>query len=239
VGSEVARVPDGAQVTGDAEATERLGAVELLGRLIGVGAPDQEFGRWFGRQRALQQISLHFVAARAKLPPERLLRIESGVSRLVSDEHGRATAGALAAALGLDPEEALRRLPEPAAVPGKPWRMIERRLSAWDLDWILEVRPQELRLPHWSSWVRPLAIGFALILFGSGLALGTRWWTSVSPAPTSVEPVAVAPAPAVPVPAAAPAAAAAEEVPERSAAQGTAPVYRTDYIRQLLADEGR
>jgi hypothetical protein len=172
-----------------------------------------------------------------------VLRIESGTSRLVSDEHGRATAGALAAALGLDSEEALRRLPEPAAVPGKPWRMIERRLSAWDLDWILEVRPQELRLPHWSSWVRPLAIGFALILFGSGLALGTRWWTAPPASPTAETPSAVAPAAPVP---------AAEEVPERPAAQGkpaepaaplatgTAPVYRTDYIEQLLrADEGR
>jgi hypothetical protein len=75
-----------------------------------VNASTEHFGSWFQRQRELRGISIWFVAARTKLTPERIQRIEDGSEALQRGGHGRATARVLAGAIGADPEEGVSRL---------------------------------------------------------------------------------------------------------------------------------
>ena len=72
--------------------------------------PLRTFGTWFRVQRELRGISVWYVAARTKLPPDRIRAIEDGPGDLRRDGHGRATARALARAIGADPEEGVGRL---------------------------------------------------------------------------------------------------------------------------------
>jgi len=112
VGANVERVPRGAEVAEDP--AER---------------PDG-FGPWFRRQRELRGISVWFVAARTKLPPERVREIETGKDALARDGHGRGTARALARAIGADPEEAAARLA------GRSPRRARRGRLPWLGDWL-------------------------------------------------------------------------------------------------------
>lgn len=88
MGAEVQRLSEGAAVTGGATATAN------------------SFGPWYRRQRELRGISLFYVAARTKLSPERVREIEETDAALDTDGIGRATARALAHAIGADPDEA-------------------------------------------------------------------------------------------------------------------------------------
>jgi len=92
VGSQVERVPRGSRVV-----SERV-------------AGNERFGGWLCSQREMRGISIWFVAARTKIPPERIRAIEDGEMPLARDGHGRATARALARAIGADPEEAAARV---------------------------------------------------------------------------------------------------------------------------------
>jgi len=77
------------------------------------------FGGWYRRQRELRGISLFYVAARTKLSPERVREIEENAA-LGADGVGRATARALAHAIGADPDEAAAILGNaPAARAGR------------------------------------------------------------------------------------------------------------------------
>ena len=107
MGAEVQGVPLDAGVAG--------------ARRDGDDAP-RPFGAWIRHERELREISLHYVAARTKLPADRLREIESGAVALVRDGHGRATARALATAIGADPDEAVRRLEgaDPHSAPRRP-----------------------------------------------------------------------------------------------------------------------
>ena len=77
---------------------------------VKVSTPHAQFGRWFRQQRELRGISVWFVAARTKLPPERIQALEDGISSLGNDGHARATARGLARAIGADPGEAVAKL---------------------------------------------------------------------------------------------------------------------------------
>jgi hypothetical protein len=88
VGAEVERLSEGAPVAGAAADAGRA------------------FGPWYRRQRELRGISLFYVAARTKLSPERVREIEETGVCLETDGIGRATARALAHAIGADPDEA-------------------------------------------------------------------------------------------------------------------------------------
>lgn len=59
----------------------------------------------------MRGISVAFVAARTKLPPERIREIEIGAPPIESDGRGRAIARALASAIGADPDEGASRVP--------------------------------------------------------------------------------------------------------------------------------
>lgn len=87
MGAEVERLSEGAAVTG-------------------APADASAFGPWYRRQRELRGISLFYVAARTKLSPERVREIEETGAALETDGIGRATARALAHAIGADPDEA-------------------------------------------------------------------------------------------------------------------------------------
>jgi hypothetical protein len=63
------------------------------------------------------------VAARTKLPSERIEQIER-TDLLARDGHGRATARALARAIGADPDEAVRQLTGPGASQRAPRRKL-------------------------------------------------------------------------------------------------------------------
>ncbi len=131
MGSQVERVSGRAQVA--AEATE----------------PAQGFGRWFQQQRELRGISVWFVAARTKLPPERVREIERVEGALRRDGHGRGTARALALAIGADPQEAAARLA------GRSPRAARRRRMPWLGAW--------LRLGSALGLVLGLGLGFWLL----------------------------------------------------------------------------
>jgi transcriptional regulator with XRE-family HTH domain len=88
VGAEVERLSEGAPVSDGATASASA------------------FGPWYRRQRELRGISLFYVAARTKLSPERVREIEETSAALDTDGVGRATARALAHAIGADPDEA-------------------------------------------------------------------------------------------------------------------------------------
>lgn len=66
------------------------------------------FGPWLRQQRELRGISRAWLAARIKLSHERVHAIEE--RGLASDGRGRATARALAGAIGADPEAAVALL---------------------------------------------------------------------------------------------------------------------------------
>ncbi len=100
--------------------------IPRLSRGAGVapaGAPQsgsreaESFGVWFARERRLRDISVEFVAARTKLPLERIHALEGDTAPLGSDGRSRALARTLARAIGADPEEASARLPGPVAPP--------------------------------------------------------------------------------------------------------------------------
>jgi transcriptional regulator with XRE-family HTH domain len=90
VGAEIERLSEGAAVAG-------------------APATAGSFGAWYRRQRELRGISLFYVAARTKLSPERVREIEDHAA-LDTDPMGRATARALAHAIGADPDEAAAQL---------------------------------------------------------------------------------------------------------------------------------
>jgi cytoskeletal protein RodZ len=91
----------------------------------------QDFGRWFQQQRELRGISIWFVAARTKLPPERIRAIELSGAGLKPDGHGRGTTRALARAIGADPEEGVARLVRGA--PGTAGRKRTRWIDSFRL----------------------------------------------------------------------------------------------------------
>ena len=97
MGAEVERLSEGAAVD-SAEVTA------------------SSFGSWYRRQRELRGISLFYVAARTKLSPERVREIEERAA-LDTDGMGRATARALAHAIGADPDEAAAQLGVAARAP--------------------------------------------------------------------------------------------------------------------------
>ena len=71
-----------------------------------VASPDPSFGSWLKQQRELRRIPLGYVAARTRIPSDRLARIESGEEALGRDGQGRSTARLLALTIGADPDEA-------------------------------------------------------------------------------------------------------------------------------------
>ncbi|MFI5314172.1 MAG: helix-turn-helix domain-containing protein [Myxococcota bacterium] len=93
MGAEVQRLSEGAAVASEA-----------------AGGAGRAFGPWYRRQRELRGISLFYVAARTKLSPERVREIEEASASLETDGIGRATARALAHAIGADPDEAAAQL---------------------------------------------------------------------------------------------------------------------------------
>jgi transcriptional regulator with XRE-family HTH domain len=91
-----------------------------------------EFGRWLCEQRQLRGLSRSFLAARTRIPPERIERIERGRGALGDDALGRGTARQLALAIGADPEEALARLGGSGnAPPARAARRGARPLALW------------------------------------------------------------------------------------------------------------
>src|SRR5262249_25573115 len=109
---------------GGTRGRERVGAeVERLSESAAVGgapASPGSFGAWYRRQRELRGISLFYVAARTKLSPERVREIEDSAA-LDTAPMGRATARALAHAIGADPDEAAAQL-RAATAPRPPRR---------------------------------------------------------------------------------------------------------------------
>lgn len=118
------------------------------------------FGAWYRRQRELRGISLFYVAARTKLTPERVREIEEAAAPLEADGIGRATARALALAIGADPDEAAAQL----GVPQQPQ---------------LVRRPRFPYLRYWSLRVgRRAGLALALAL---GVWLLGLWLSSMAP----------------------------------------------------------
>jgi hypothetical protein len=109
-------------------------------------------GQWLCEQRQLRGLSRCFVAARTRIPAERIEAIELGRVELADDAVGRGTARQLACAIGAEPDQALARL-------GTAGRTAPTRIG-------------ELRLP------RPIFVGgglVALALIGALLYAGTIW----------------------------------------------------------------
>ena len=108
------------------------------------------FGSWYRRQRELRGISLFYVAARTKLSPERVREIEESAA-LDTDGMGRATARALAHAIGADPDEAVAQLGAAVRAP------LPRRPSFSNLPLVLG------RIGRTAGLVAVLALGVWLL----------------------------------------------------------------------------
>ena len=111
MGGEVQGVPSGAAVEESSAPTE--------------------LGAWLRQQRELRGISLFFVAARTKLPAERILSLESGERPLPDDGQGRATARVLARAIGADPDQATAILSGAGGVGRDPGAGVRRAAATW------------------------------------------------------------------------------------------------------------
>jgi transcriptional regulator with XRE-family HTH domain len=143
VGAPVERLSEGAAVGSVAADDARRG-----------------FGAWYRRQRELRCISLFYVAARTKLSPERVREIEEGLAALDTDGIGRATARALALAIGADPDEAAAQLG------------VARRVRL----------PRRPRFPQLRDWVFRFGRGAGIALaFALGVWLLALWLSSVAP----------------------------------------------------------
>jgi len=80
------------------------------------GDPEHSIGAYLARQRELRGISLDELATLTRIPRRSLERLESGVFDRAPDGFVRGFVRTVAAALGLDPEQAVMRLLcEPAA----------------------------------------------------------------------------------------------------------------------------
>lgn len=112
-------------------------------------ASGRAFGPWYRRQRELRGISLFYVAARTKLSPERVREIEEASASLETDGIGRATARALAHAIGADPDEAARQLGQ--------------------------VRPSRIKRPTRIPQLQPMVIAFGRTA-GLALVLALGLW---------------------------------------------------------------
>jgi cytoskeleton protein RodZ len=67
-------------------------------------------GSYLARQRRLRSISIEDLSARTKIPRRSLERLEAGAFDQASDGFTRGFVRAVAAALGLDPDDAVARL---------------------------------------------------------------------------------------------------------------------------------
>jgi len=143
--------------------------VERLSEGAAVAAPPPtsagSFGAWYRRQRELRGISLFYVAARTKLSPERVREIEESAA-LDTDAMGRATARALAHAIGADPDEAAAQLGNASPAPRR------RRPSFSNLPLTL------IRVGRTASLALALALGVWLL----GLWLSSTSSSASSPA---------------------------------------------------------
>lgn len=92
---------------------------EVRGKLAApalTGDPERSIGAYLTRQRELRGISLDELATLTRIPRRSLERLESGVFDRAPDGFVRGFVRTVAAALGLDPDEAVMRLLcEPAA----------------------------------------------------------------------------------------------------------------------------
>jgi transcriptional regulator with XRE-family HTH domain len=112
--------------------------------------PERSIGAYLARQRELRGISLDDLATLTRIPRRSLERLESGVFDGAPDGFVRGFVRTVAAALGLDPDEAVMRLLcEPAA----------------DAD----------KLRGGASWESPTARWVALAFAGLLLAAAVGW----------------------------------------------------------------
>jgi len=86
---------------------------EVRGKLAApalTGDPERSIGAYLARQRELRGISLDELATLTRIPRRSLERLESGVFDRAPDGFVRGFVRTVAAALGLDPDEAVMRL---------------------------------------------------------------------------------------------------------------------------------
>jgi helix-turn-helix protein len=133
---------------------------ERSGRSVGGGAGPQppadrfSIGRYLASQRELRGISLDELSSRTKIPRRNLERLESGAFDAQSDGFVRGFVRTVADALGLDSRETVMRMTgEPTS--GDEEQQWRRRARIAVLAAVLG--------------------GVALLLFGLGLRLATRW----------------------------------------------------------------
>jgi len=133
MGQEIRGVPEGPALSEAAAPEPRDG---------------DSIGRYLARQRRLRGVSLDDLAAQTKIPRRSLERLEDGAFDRQADGFARGFVRTVAAALGLDAEEAVMRLlDEPAAD--------ERRrlaLQRWAVGSLLLLSGLAALLGTWALW---------------------------------------------------------------------------------------
>lgn len=114
---------------------------------------ERSIGRYLASQRQLRGISLDELAARTRIPRRNLERLESGVFDGQQDGFVRGFVRTVAAALGLDPREAVMRMVGEPPGSDDEWR--RRRL--------------------WSAVAVAVVVGALLLGVGLGLRFALRW----------------------------------------------------------------
>lgn len=113
-----------------------VGGVPEATALKGAGGGEPGIGSYLARQRRLRGISLDELAARTRIPLRSLERLEMGAFDGPPDGFSRGFVRTVAAAIGLDPQDAVHRMlrePEPGRRAGGP----SLRRLAWTAGLVL------------------------------------------------------------------------------------------------------
>ena len=140
------------------------------------------FGAWYRRQRELRGISLFYVAARTKLSPERVREIEDSAA-LDTDAMGRATARALAHAIGADPDEAAAQLGAAAPMRLRATAIVLLALVLGQIYWGALVAGLRAGLIY-NTW--PLIDGH-VVPAATSLFFNEPWWRNLFENPLTVQ----------------------------------------------------
>jgi hypothetical protein len=95
-----------------------------------LGAPEPSIGAWLSRQRQLRGIELDELARATRIPRRSLERLEAGAFDRSPDGFARGFVRTVAAAIGVDPEDAVARmLPEAHVRPRRPGPGLRRAVA--------------------------------------------------------------------------------------------------------------
>ena len=109
-------------------------------------------GRYLARQRRLRGVSLDDLAAQTRIPRRSLERLEDGAFDRQADGFARGFVRTVAAALGLDAEEAVMRLLEEPEVESGDFEIRRLALQRWAVGSVIVFSALAAIFGVWALW---------------------------------------------------------------------------------------